>query len=322
MRRFLASLLLIAGLGAAAFASAPTLLDQWRASQFTPSREIEKVTTQLSLTSRAKQIFYATAPEINDSNEFNDNCKSTERTSAILGCYYQDRIYLYNIQNEELNGAREVTAAHEMLHAAYARLNMFERKKVDALVQSEYDTIKDDVTIKEVMQYYSQAEPGDELNELHSIIGTTVKDLPTDLEQYYARYFTNRAGIVALNQQYTSVFTKISTEADALQSKLKTEEAAIKTETSGYTTDLAQLNMDIQSFNQRAQDGSFTSQSDFQIARSALVARSNEMTARQTALNDRIASYNNDVAALNKLAVRADQLNKSINGVSAPGGVE
>ncbi len=322
MRWVFASLLLAAGIGAAAFVLAPTFLDQWRAAQFSPPQDIQTITKKLSFTDRGKQIFYATAPEINDSAEFNDHCKSTERTSAILGCYYRDRIYVYHIQNEELSGALEVTAAHEMLHAAYARLNIFERKRVDALVEQEYETIKDDVAIKQIMQYYHQAEPGDELNELHSIIGTTFGDLPSELEQYYARYFTNRAQIVALNQQYTSVFTRLNTESEALQQQLKTEAPTIKAEIDRYMADLTQLNQDIQTFNQRAQDGSFANQSDFQTARSALIARSNEMTTRQTTLNSQIDRYNDDVTALNKLAVRADQLNKSINGVSAPGGVE
>lgn len=321
VRRLLASLLLTVGIAAAAYVLAPSILDQWRASQFTPSSEVAAITPQLSLTSHAKQIFYATSPEVNDSKQFNDNCQSTERTSAILGCYYRDRIYLYNIQNPELNGALEVTAAHEMLHAAYARLNIFERRSVNSLVEEEYDSIKDDPSIKEVMQYYHQKEPGDELNELHSIIGTTVQNLPDQLEKYYSRYFTNRRAIVALNQQYTSVFTKLNDEANSLQQRLKLEESTIETETAGYTADLDQLNIDIQSFNQRAQTGGFQSRGEFQVARTALVLRSDNMTARQTALNQRIAKYNDDVAELNKIAVKVNQLNSSINGVSAPGGV-
>lgn len=43
-----------------------------------------------------------------------------------------------------------MTAAHEMLHAAYQRLNMFERKHVDEMVMAEYDKIKDQPEIKQI----------------------------------------------------------------------------------------------------------------------------------------------------------------------------
>ena len=39
-------------------------------------------------------------------------------------------IYLYHVENEELSGITEVTAAHEMLHAAWIRLDEREKEVV------------------------------------------------------------------------------------------------------------------------------------------------------------------------------------------------
>ena len=103
------------------------------------------------------------------------------------------------------------------------------------------------------------------------------------------------------------MFDRVNTQAKALQSKLQTTSAQIKQDIETYQADLSQLNADIASFNERAKGGEFSSQADFAVARSALQRR--------------ISAYNNDVAELKNLAVKADQLNQSINGVAAPTGV-
>lgn len=316
--RGLVSLLVFVSIAAGAYFYGPVAVDAVRASSFHPGAGVTSVNSRINLTARGQQIFYATTPIIEDRDAFNSDCESVERTAAILGCYVRDRIYLYNIQGNELDGALEVTAAHEMLHAAYARLNIFEQARVNKMINAEYAKIKDEPDIKQEMQYYAQAEPGEELNELHSIIGTTIKDLPTDLEQYYARYFTSRETIVAMNTKYTTVFDEVNQQALVLQEKITSEAAAIKQASSQYNADLTQLNSDIESFNERATSGGFSSQAAFTIAHEALSARIQQMKDRQATLNQQIDTYNADVAEYNKLAVRAKQLNQSINGVEAP----
>lgn len=320
MRSFTAIVAVAGGL-AAAYWFGPQLLDEFRAQQYTPSSHISAIEQRVTLTSAGRRIFYATSPEVQDSGQFNGSCHSVERTTAILGCYYRDRIYLYNVQNSELDGALDVTAAHELLHAAYARLSTFEQRKVDGLVRAAYQKVKNEPTLKRLMEYYKQAEPGAEINELHSILGTTIANLDSELERYYARYFTNRASIVTLNQRYTQVFSELDQQATSLKAKISAEESSLKTETDAYQNELNQLNSDIQSFNQRAVSGDFSSQ-EFYAMRSALSGRVASLNNQQNQLNTRISAYNTMIAEYNKLAVRAQQLNQSMNGVSAPSEVK
>ena len=320
MRSFTAIVAVAGGL-AAAYWFGPQLLDEFRAQQYTPSSHISAIEQRVTLTSAGRRIFYATSPEVQDSGQFNGSCHSVERTTAILGCYYRDRIYLYNVQNSELDGALDVTAAHELLHAAYARLSTFEQHKVDGLVRAAYQKVKNEPTLKRLMEYYKQAEPGAEINELHSILGTTIANLDSELERYYARYFTNRASIVTLNQRYTQVFSELDQQATSLKAKISAEESSLKTETDAYQNELNQLNSDIQSFNQRAVSGDFSSQ-EFYATRSALSGRVASLNSQQNQLNTRISVYNTMIAEYNKLAVRAQQLNQSMNGVSAPSEVK
>ena len=314
----LVALFVVIALGAGVFLYGSQIYDWARVSKFAPTAQLASTSNRIEFTDRGQQIFYATFPSIEDKASFNTSCASTERTVAILGCYTADRIYLYNIQNAELDGTLEVTAAHEMLHAAYHRLNYFERQTVDMLIEQEYAKIKDQAEIKQVMQYYQQAEPGAELDELHSIIGTTISDLPPELEQYYARYFTDRSAVVALNEKYNAVFSELSQQADVLQQQIDSEGPAIKIDLATYDIDLAQLNLDIQSFNQRANSGAFRTQSEFNTARNALEARISALNQQRQAINARVDAYNAAVDELNKLAVHVNKLNESINGADAP----
>lgn len=312
----LIALLVVLLLATGAFLYGSNVYDMVRTAQFAPSSQVEGAAERIAFTPRGQQIFYATHPEIYNKAQFNAACQSTERTAAILGCYFKDRIYLYNIQNSELDGTLEVTAAHETMHAAYHRLNYFERQRVDDMIRGVYQQIKDKPEIKQLMDYYAHAQPG---TELHSIIGTTIADLPSDLEQYYARYFTNRQAVVKLNANYVEVFSKLSTEADALQKEIDTEGPAIKAAMASYQVELGQLNTDIQSFNARAESGAFRTQSEFTVARNALMARVSELSRQQSTLNARVDAYNEKISRLNALAVHANQLNESLNGVEAPG---
>lgn len=299
-----------------------TALDFLVSSTFSPSSEIVEIERKIDLTEPGRRIFYATRPAIETGEDFNQHCQSNERTAAILGCYYLDRIYIYDVKSDELTGAKEVTAAHEMLHAAYARLNYFEKRNVNAMIERAYEKVKDDPEIAKAMEYYSQAEPGAELDELHSILGTTIAELDSDLENYYKKYFDNRAKIVSMNAEYNQVFAQVERRSEELRAKIESQAAAIKAESEVYQADLTRLNTEIATFNARAnRSGGFASQAEFAAARQNLQARIESLNARRESLNSQIEIYNENVAELNSLAVRAKELYQSINGVSAPSGV-
>ena len=315
------SIILILGVAFGVILYGQRAVDMVQARLFTPTAQVKAVNERLELTPHGYNIFYASNPQVEDRTTFNTSCESTERTAAILGCYWKRTIHLFDVQNDELDGTLEVTAAHEMLHAAYERLNWFERERVDALLQAEYEQRKDDAALRQIMQYYAKAEPGEENNELHSIIGTTVVAVDPELEAYYGQYFANRANIVALNTKYNAVFSELNEQANKLEAVIEAEGPAIHAELASYEAERQQLQLDIQTFNARAQSGGFTTQSSFNVARTALTTRVNAMNTRQAAVNVRVAAYNESVEKLNSLAIRVDQLNQSINGASAAAGL-
>src|SRR5690606_11618218 len=128
--------------------------------------------------------------------------------SLVLGCYSQQRIYIFDVQDERLNGVKEVTAAHEMLHAAYDRLSSGERERVDTLINEAFRSIENE-RIRDAAQNYESDGHGTLNNELHSILGTEAADLPEELEEYYSRYFDDRSHIVSIAESYEAVFIEI-----------------------------------------------------------------------------------------------------------------
>mgnify|MGYP001617830114 CR=1 FL=1 len=295
------------------------VFDYFAARSFTPSGEIAAIHDSLKLTSRGSDLLYASEPQLENAKDFNQSCSSTERTVAILGCYYMRKIYIFDISNPELAGAKEVTAAHEMLHAAYERLNYFERQRVDTLLEEEYSQLHDNAQLKKLMEYYQKAEPNSLANELHSLLGTTVATLSPELERYYEQYFGDRQHIVAVNKAYNTVFETVEARSQELAGLIRNLETKIETDKNAYLSDLDTLKRDIEAFKQRAASGYYRSNAVYQNAINALNARIADMESRRALINQDVSRLNDYIEEQNKLSVRVNELNNSINGISEGG---
>jgi len=204
---------------------------------YDPPAAIAALAAANTMNDHAKRIFYVNHPElVSESTTFRQNCSYSEQT-IILGCYHPDQngIFIFDVQDERLGGIEEVTSAHEMLHAAYDRLNGDDKKYVDGLLQDYYDNQLSDERIKQTIEAYKQSEPTELVNEMHSIFGTEVAELPKPLEDYYKRYFVNRGAVVAFSQRYESEFTSRSARAaqyekqiEALKAKITAKETELR----------------------------------------------------------------------------------------------
>lgn len=178
---------------------------------YKPSEEIVALAEATTMTPKGKSLFYINNPQVEDRQAFNDHCSKHFEQSIVLGCFLGNRagIYLYKVTDPNLKGVKEVTAAHEMLHQAYERLGQKERERIDALLLAYANDKLTDKTIKEQVQLYKESEPEAFANELHSLLGTQVADLPQELEDYYRQYFTDRKAVVTLYNNYQGAFTKL-----------------------------------------------------------------------------------------------------------------
>jgi hypothetical protein len=221
LKKFVAYILVVGVLSGAVFAvlNIRDIMDWWKLRSYKPSQSIVQLADNAKMSDLGRKYFYVHDPIILNKAEFQSSCTVGEAT-IVLGCYVaNDRIYLYDVQDDRLIGVEEVTAAHEMLHAAYDRLSPKEKSDVNVLLQDAYDRLNDDRIRKNVASYESR-DPNVVMNELHSIIGTEVLELPKDLESYYSRYFTNRLVVVSLAQIYANEFEKREAQIAAYDAQL------------------------------------------------------------------------------------------------------
>jgi uncharacterized protein YaaR (DUF327 family) len=218
------------------------VLDFVRLQAYTPTAEIKALADNNRLLPRGRDLLYISDPQVQSSVDFNNSCSTGEKT-IVLGCYKSQRIYLYNVTDTRFNGVKEVTAAHEMLHAAYERLSDAERQHVDTMLKPIVENMKD-VRILELIKLYNQTEPGQLNNEMHSILGTEYASLTPELESYYKQYFQDRGVIVAYANQYQEVFTQSKEKIAEYDQQL----GAMKPQIDQNNATLKQMQSDIQSW--------------------------------------------------------------------------
>jgi len=301
-----------------AFVFRQRIVDQIQFWNYEPDAAIVQLADRSQLSDNGRFYFYLARPQLASSEDFNDKCRSGEQTNPILGCYVAstDNIYVYDIQDAELDGIKEVTLAHEMLHVAWTRLSEEQKSTLEPLLDANYERLKTpELTAR--MQYYSKAEPGAKYNELHSILATEFSDIGDELERYYANYFTNRAAVVSLYAQYSQKFTSIQTEADALSDSLAEQKQVIDQKTQNYETAIEAYNQRVQDFNSRAAQGYFTTEEAFRTERGLLESQATALGADRQELEGLIAAYNEDVTKLQALGRKMDQLTQSLDSTKA-----
>lgn len=193
--------------------------DWWRLRDYEAPAVITEIAESAALTGHATNILYASQPELDNKTVFNSHCPFPEQ-SFVLGCYDGDRIYILDIETPELESAESVTAAHEMLHAAWARLPVSEQNRLRKLLDKEFAS-NDDPHLREIIAKYQEAGNDAEtiVNELHSIIPTEVREISPELETYYDKYFTNREELVKQFESYEAVFAANEAELEMLESQ-------------------------------------------------------------------------------------------------------
>lgn len=293
--------------------------DYVRYYQYVPDDTIASFVEQAGMNEYGKFLFYASHPSLETAETFNLRCEKKEQTTAaVLGCYDGVNIYVYDVPDERLSAVRPTTAAHEMLHAAFRRLNDRDRRAIENLLEAEYLKLKDDKEFSERMQFYAVTQPGDRTNELHSIIGTEIAVISEELEEYYQRYFSDRSKVVAQHKKYHIIFEELTARADQLNTQINEYADVINNKRAEYNRLTTIIQSDIENFNARAQNSGFDSQMQFYVERQALVARTQSLEILRSEINNAITEYNQLVNELNNIATETEKLNRSIDSSLEP----
>jgi hypothetical protein len=274
-------------------------LEDWsKLLHYRPAPEIAKLATDTTMTDTARRLFYVNQPLIESQKSSLNLCKSSEHT-IVLGCYVPSKgIFLQAVTDPRLQGVMEVTAAHEMLHAAYQRMTFFEQTQINKQLQSVLSKLQNPRILK-LVETYNQQDPRSVNNELHSILGTEVRNLGSELEDHYRKYFGDRSAIVALSERYEGVFTALRDKAKVIDQQLiarksALEQLAVQVKQQAEAVDTERSNL----------QGSITSstQSDYNF--------------RVSTFNDRVNSYNQLIARLKEQTETYNQMINEHNSIA------
>ncbi|MFT4030049.1 MAG: hypothetical protein QM675_09245 [Protaetiibacter sp.] len=278
-----------------------------------PSESIEQLAEELTLTETGRRIFFASRPRIEDASDFQEHC--TVEAGIVLGCYYRWQIYVYEVTDERLAGTIEATAAHELLHAVYARMSDEEQARIDALVAQVVATLPETDSDVQAVAGYPESQWAD---EWHSRLGTSHTGLPAELEAHYAEIFADRAQVLAYATEATEQLDEYAERIAQLSAELDAAAADLEARSAAYDAALAALNADIEDFNARADAGSFPSQSAFDAERESLLARQDALESERLALNADVDAYNAKLAELQSLDAERAELYSHLDSRAAP----
>jgi len=291
------------------------LFDRYIVWRNPPTPAVVELADKTGMIGLGRRIFFASVPSIDDAEKINVSCADIETTMIILGCYVRGRIHVFDVRDERIADAKYVTSAHEMLHAAYARLSKSDREMVNRLLEEAYQYAGRDDELRGVMAEYARVEPEQRYNELHSILGAEHADLFPELEKYYTRYFADRRRIVEMAAQYRKVFKNLEAEQAGLKVQLDRLAAKIEADTSILDTMIYWLNRDIDGFNGKE----FPSRREYNAGKEALVEKGKEVNRFREQIEADIGWYDKLVEEYNSLGGKIDHLTYQIDSKSQAG---
>jgi DNA repair exonuclease SbcCD ATPase subunit len=313
LRRFWPGALLVMLLAALGFVIwQHSLVGDWLVTRgYVAPASISRLASDDGMTAYARRLFFVNRPEIETKDMFNKHCSSQHDEVAVLGCYTGNRqgIYLYDVTDARLDGIQQVTAAHEMLHQAYDRLDSKTRTQVDDELEAYASTITNP-DLKAKLATYKKTEPNDVVNEMHSIFGTEVDKLPASLETYYKRYFTDRSKVTKFHDDYQAAFNQRTAQiADydkqlaSLKKEIEDGKASIQAQEKTLQEQRAHMD-DLLASNRVGDYNAIVPGFNYQV-------NAYKQTVSDT--NNLIDEYNKLIDSRNQIAVQEQQLQSAID---------
>lgn len=186
--------------------------DYWYAYASPINSNTAAFATNAGMTVKARSLFYSTKPVATDKVTLDKACENTKVDVLEYGCFYAKdgipTIYVLNINDSELSAAKDVTAAHEMLHYAYAKLSDSERSDLNKILTQNRASLiaSNNIQYTEAIKSYASESEDVQINETHSLLSVMpVGSITPELENYYKAYFTdNRSKLIAAEAKYNA----------------------------------------------------------------------------------------------------------------------
>jgi hypothetical protein len=294
------------------YLNAQALSDWVALRDYTPSAPVKSLAAQDTMTNYATHIFYVNHPNLeSDASQFRTDCGENEQT-IVLGCYHSSQagIFVYNVTEARLAGVQQVTAAHEMLHAAYDRLGSKDKSTINSQLMDYYNNHLTDQRVKDTIDAYRQTEPKDLVDEMHSIFGTEVAVLPAPLESYYAKYFTSRHAVTDFAAAYENEFTSREAQIKIYDAQLASLKSLIQTQENSLQAQTIKIDSDRNRLDSQKSNGQIV---QYNAGVGSFNREVGVYNAGVERLRKDIASYNQIVQTRNAIASELASLDQAID---------
>lgn len=281
-----------------------TILDFLILQFSNPTTEVQALAAKAGMSKEGEKIYLVARPQLDSAQQIQKDCPFA---GEKFGCYASRRIYILKITHPELVSNMEVTAAHEMLHAAYERLSKSERTALDVELEAEFKR-QNNQELADLLtnSYKAGAASYERSTELHSFIGTEFRSISPKLEQHYKRYFSNRLAVVEAHDLYREAFEG---RKAALEQRLyeitsnKAQLVSLSRQLNVTKAELEAVNAQLEAYRANNQSEEYNALVPRQ---NALVRQYNSLVAQHNALakqvNSEVNEYNQLVGEYNALA--------------------
>jgi hypothetical protein len=312
-----ATVILLAAVAGALIVGRQAIQDAIRLHGYSAPAAVVQLATDDTMTAKARHLLYVNHPEVSTGSAFTSHCPAGDEKTVVLGCYTgnDDGIYVYQVSDPRLDGVEQVTTAHEMLHAAYRRLSSTQRQQVDGWLLDYYQHGLTDQRIKNTIAAYQKSEPHDVVNEMHSVFGTEVAQLPAPLEQYYRQYFQDRTKVASFTASYQAEFTGRQQQVAVYDAQLKSLKSQIESNEASLNAQQASLGSQNQQLQAQRSSGQITAYNAGVAGYNQAVQHYNSLLADTKGL---ISQYNDIVSKRNSLALEEQQLASELSASSLP----
>lgn len=276
----------------------PELQDWYKLLWYQAPPPIVKLAKTTTMTDTGRRLFYVNQPQIETQKSAGNLCQKSKHT-VVLGCYVSGQgIFIQSVADPRLEGVMEVTAAHEMLHAAYHRLSLVEQNRLNKQLRAVYARLSNG-RIKDSIETYQEQDPASVDTELHSILATEVRQLTPELESHYRQYFTDRQQIVVLSEKYEDVFITLRSRAKQLGQQLAARKLTMS-----------------QLIEQVDREAAAVEQERLDLQRSIDVNTPGDYNLRVTRFNERVRNYNQIVGELRQQTDTYNQMATEHNSIA------
>lgn len=303
-----------------------------------PASEVADLAHRTFLTERGRELFYATAPRLlgDEVAQACDRPEGTEGDEIVaVGCYAgwvgPGRMYIYRPSDPRLAGSMVTTAAHELLHAIYDRMDAAQQTRVDELVAADTARLAPDDPTRAQIDWSVGSYESARGTEQFAYLGSQVLldgGFAAELESIYAQWFTDRAALVEVYRVSLAQLEDLTDQLSGAWEALAAHEQAVADARAQYDADrtwheqaVGLYNDDLERFAAMSSDESvgwtatFTTRSGQELTMplaDALTYRHDELEDLKADLEARLPAIEQQAADAAAERIQAEALEREV----------